>query len=252
MLNLQGGNFRSAQGIDFSQAISFNFSVMYLLRELLVITALAFIIRSAKQEQMILYMQHQQLSSELNYLKVQLQPHFFFNTLNNIYSLVLQGSENAAPLIAKHADMMRFIIYDASVATVKLSQDVEFLRNYVEVEKIRYSSRMDILFEVQGINEEAQIEPLLMLPFIENTFKHGLREEINKGFVHIIISLVGKELSAQISNSKSGETVNSTSGLGLENVRKRLEILYPGKHSLKIDETDMNYEVLLTITLRPW
>jgi sensor histidine kinase YesM len=252
-LNFSKVNLKSAQGINFQNTISLNFSLMYIFRELLVITALAYFIRSKKQEKQLRELKEQQLNAELNYLKIQLQPHFFFNTLNNIYSLTLQGSEKAAPLIAKHSDIMRYILYEASKPKLKLKQEIDFLKTYTEVEAIRYSDKIRITFESQGINETARIEPLLLLPFIENTFKHGIREEISEGYIHIIISLVENELSAEIRNSKISDQAkkSASKGIGLENIAKRLQILYPGAHTMEIIEDDLSYELRLTLILNP-
>ena len=251
-LNFNKINIKSAQGIDFRTAVSLNFSFMYILRELLVITALAYFIRSHKQEEQLRILQEQQLKAELNYLKAQLQPHFFFNTLNNIYSLSLQGSEKAAPLVAKHSDIMRYILYEASKPLLKLSQELNFLKTYTEVEKMRYSDKIRITFDSQGINEDAKIEPLLLLPFIENAFKHGAIEELKEGFIQIIISKVENELSAEIRNSKTAISPSKTGrqGIGLKNIMKRLQLLYPESHSLEIIEDDFSYEVRLSLILK--
>lgn len=250
-MNFPAVKLRSAIGIDFQKAVSLNFSLMYILRELLVITALAYFIRSAKQESEMQELKQQQLSTELNYLKVRLHPHFFFNTLNNIYSLTLQESDKAAALVAKHSDIMRYILYETSGPLVKLRQETGFLKNFTEVEAMRYPDRIRITFDCQGISDTAVIEPLLLLPFVENTFKHGISEETDEGYVHIIISQVDDELSAEIRNSKSRrrETRVLQEGIGLENAKKRLKILYPGRHTLEIHEDDSSYEVRLSLKL---
>ncbi len=236
----------------FKSDVLIHFSVIYMLRELLVLTSLAYFLRSAKQEKQMYQLRQHQLEAELNYLKVQLEPHFFFNTLNNIYSLALQQSVLTAPLIARHAEMMRYVLNNSSGTTVKLHQEVEFLKNYVEVEKVRYLEKIEIRFETQGINKTALIEPLLLLPFIENSFKHGIREEVNEGYVQIIIYLVENELTVEISNSKASNINYKTCkhGIGLQNASKRLAILYPEKHCMKMKEDEFNYEIRLSLTLK--
>jgi LytS/YehU family sensor histidine kinase len=194
-------------------------------------------------------LKRQQIESELNYLKVQLQPHFFFNTLNNIYALTLQRSDKAAPLVAKHAEMMRHILYESSRERVTLQKEVAFLKNYVDVEAMRYSDKIDICFETQGIGENAYIEPLLLLPFIENTFKHGIREETGGGFISIIISLVESELFVEIRNSKPLINKTGSKGIGLRNAVRRLDILYPGRYTIDIVDKDNSYEVRLSLRL---
>ncbi len=222
---------------------------IYEFRDLMVLSALAYFIRSARQDKQISALQQQRLESELNFLKVQIQPHFFFNTLNNIYALTLQGSEKAAPLVARHSDSMRYILYESPKQQVNLKQEVAFLQNFVEVETMHFSDKMDISFETQGITDHALIEPLLLLPFIENAFKHGLREETRKGFIHIVISQVENELFAEIKNSKPLKSANTKPGIGLQNVLKRLEMLYPGKHQVDITENNCIFEVRINLIL---
>ncbi len=228
------------------------FSLIYMCREFLVLTGLAYFIRSAQQDQRIAQLGKQQLKAELNYLKAQIQPHFYFNTLNNIYSLTLQRSEKAAPLVAKHADMMRYMLYTAEKPWISLWDEIQFLKNYVAVEAVRYPDRITIDFEVQGIQKSTQIPPLLLLPFIENPFKHGIREELNEGFVLIVLSQMGNELSLEVSNSKSSHNHHSLPGIGLKNAGKRLELLYPGRHLLQIRDETATYSLLLTLQLNTY
>jgi LytS/YehU family sensor histidine kinase len=228
----------------------FRFSVVFVFREMLMFTALAYFIRSSHQEMQMQAMREKQLETELNYLKIQLQPHFFFNTLNNIYALALQKSEQTAPLIAKHAEMMRYILYHSKDQTVRMDQEITFLRNYVEVEALRYPHVVDIRFEAQIVNDSFHIEPLLLLPFIENAFKHGIREETKNGFVHVIVCLTEHELILEVRNSipVMHRTENVTKGIGLENAVSRLNLLYP-MHQLNMTECDETYEVNLTFPL---
>jgi sensor histidine kinase YesM len=228
----------------------FRFSVIFVFRELLMLSALAYFIRSSTQEKQMQVMRRQQLETELEYLKIQLQPHFFFNTLNNIYALALQRSEQTAPLVAKHAEMMRYVLYYSKNQFVKLNQEVDFLKNYTEVERLRYPETTDIRFDEQGIGDIACIEPFLLLPFIENAFKHGIREETGAGFVYIIICFTLNELTMEVRNSKSAipPDEKQAGGIGLENARSRLSLLYPD-HQLIVNESAEAYEVSLNLIL---
>lgn len=228
----------------------YHFASVYMLRELILLSAVAYFIRSSKLDKQISMIQKEKLQSELKYLKVQLQPHFFFNTLNNIYALTLVKSEKAAPLVAKHSEMMRYILYEASSQTVSLEKELLFLKNYVEVERIRYPEETAIVFETQGISTSAKIEPLLLLPLIENTFKHGLREKTNNGYIYIIVSLVERELSVEITNSKAEELSDHEKGIGLANMEDRLKILYPSNYKIEINDGATEYEVRLTLTIK--
>lgn len=194
-------------------------------------------------------LKEQQLISELNYLKAQLHPHFFFNTINNIYALALKQSAQTAPMVARLGEMMRYILYEADQPTVPLSRELTFLSDYIEVEKIRHQAHIDIQFDVQGIRQDYRMEPLLLLPFIENAFKHGLEEETKNGFVHIVLCQTDRDLTLQVSNSIPQSVKKAAvSGIGIQNVRKRLDILYPAKYQLDINETPELYEVTLILT----
>lgn len=178
----------------YSSSVILHFSLVYILRELIMVSALGYYRQSAAQRQRLHALTQHQLQTELDSLKTQLQPHFFFNTLNNIYSLALQQSIRTAPLIARHADIMRYILYRAKRQRVPLTEEVKFLTDYVAVESLRFSDQATIQFDTQGIHDRVCIEPLLPLPFIDNTFKHGLRQDIHGGFVHIVLVLIETEL----------------------------------------------------------
>jgi LytS/YehU family sensor histidine kinase len=204
-----------------------------------------------QQEREMNVLKEQQLKAELMYLRVQLEPHFFFNTLNNIYAHTLQRSEQAAPLVAKYAEMMRYILYESSNRKVALQKEVAFLANYTEVEKARFGSDINISFDTQGIQPAAEIEPLLLLPFVENAFKHGLREHTEGGYVKIVMCQAAGELLLQVANSKPppGSDTRGDSGIGLDNVTKRLDILYPEKYSIDITDDETQYLVCVTLQL---
>ncbi|HTE23457.1 sensor histidine kinase [Flavitalea sp.] len=227
---------------------SIGYSLAYMFKEFLAISCLAYFIHADKQKEQMKALKEEQLISELTYLKSQLQPHFFFNTMNNIYGLALQRAEETAPLVAKLAEMMRYILYRTDEKFVSLNEEIEFIRNYVEVENIRYRSMITISFEVQGIDEDSKISPLLLLPFIENAFKHGIQEEQKEGFVDVVICKTEAELIMEVSNSIAGSKKN-TCGIGLVNLKKRLEILYPKKYKLQIQNDEKVYHVSLTLAL---
>jgi sensor histidine kinase YesM len=227
-----------------------HFSVIYVLREIILFTALAYFINSSKQDKQLHELKEARLEADLNYLKAQLQPHFFFNTLNNIYSLALQQSVQTASLVARLSDMMRYVLYDTAGGKVPLEQEVNFLRNYVEVQSVRYNNKIVISFDTQGITPEARIEPLLLLPFVENTFKHGVEEEMKEGYIEMVVCLIDDELTLSAKNSKASNNHSGhANGIGLVNTEKRLSLLYPGKHSLVVNETDRSYTLLLTLHL---
>lgn len=235
---------------DFSRP-SLYFIISYTLNRILfTIIGFAFLIRSLQQDEQLKVLKEQQLMAELTYLKAQLQPHFFFNTLNNIYALALKQDKNTAPLVAKLSEMMRYILYQSDQKMVLLKDEVEFIRNYVAVENIRYRSAITVNLDVQGIDEHSTISPLLLLPFIENAFKHGVAEEVSTGFVTIVIWKNEDELTMEVSNSVAPQEEAKTGGLGLVNVEKRLKILYPEKYQLLIQNDGKIYQVSLTLAMK--
>jgi LytS/YehU family sensor histidine kinase len=250
-MSFLAGNISTDAARWFKIKNFFHFSIIYIINQTLVFTALAYFINYAKQEARMNALKQAKLQADLNYLKAQVQPHFFFNTLNNIYSLALQRSAETAPLVARLSDMMRYVIYDTVNQKVSLQKEIDFLKTYVDVESVRYNKNIRISFDTQGINEKARIEPLLLLPLIENMFKHGVQHEMGSGFVEIVICVTGNELTLQARNSKPSVIMQQTDskGLGLDNVNKRLELLYPGKYKLAIQEDASYYEVLLTLQL---
>ena len=227
-----------------------HFSIIYVVKQALQFTALAYFINYSKQEKRINALKEAKLEADLSILKAQIHPHFFFNTLNNIYALALEKSEHTATLVAQLADMMRYVIYEAASARVSLAKETAFLQNYVAIEAIRYTDKIAIKIDTQGINEVVYIEPLLLLPFIENVFKHGIQDEMTSGFAEIIIVLHHKQLTLQTRNSTPNlKKEPSAAGIGLDIARKRLNLLYPGKHNLQVSVNDDVYEVLLNLQL---
>lgn len=231
------------------QSKSIGYSLAYMFREFLAFSFLAYFIHSLEQNEKMKALKEQQLISELTYLKAQLQPHFFFNTLNNIYALALKQSTDTAPLVAKLSEMMRYILYQSDRAQVLLKDELTFIRNYVAVEQIRYREAIQIKLEIQGINEHSMISPLLLLPFIENAFKHGVAEEEGEGFVNLVICQTEEELVMEISNSIASKTI-TTGGIGLANVQKRLALLYPERYQLEQQGAGNIYEVRLTLQMK--
>lgn len=229
----------------------FHFSVVYVITRMLIFMSLAYYIKSNKQEQYLRIIQNQKLEADLRYLKAQMEPHFFFNTLNNLYSLALQGSAETAPLVARLSDLMRYVIYEAKKDLVPVEKEVEFIKNYIAVHAIRYRTGIDIKLEVENFPTRYLIQPMLLMPFFENAFKHGLEEEVEKGFIKGLITLQGSQLILELKNSLPGvrQNLSSENGIGLDNSRKRLDLLYPGKHDLQISSDDKVYSVFLKLTL---
>ncbi|MEL7123631.1 MAG: histidine kinase, partial [Bacteroidota bacterium] len=209
----------------------------------------------AKQLRERQQLQTQTMQSELRFLKSQINPHFLFNTLNNLYALTLKKDERAPEIVIKLSEMMRYMLYECNEKRVLLSKEINYLKNYLDLEKLRQGKHVKISFHCQGDAGTKEIAPLMFIPFLENSFKHGLSHQINEGFVNIILSIDGKTVDFYIENSKP-ETPPMTimskkksGGIGLVNVQRRLNLLYPDQYELKIHDNPKSYAVNLSIDL---
>jgi len=189
-----------------------------------------------------------QLETELNFLKSQVNPHFLFNTLNNIYALCQVNSVNAAPMVGKVSEMMRYMLYDCKENRVLLDKEIDYLRNFIDLHQLKSSRKLNVILEVNN-TAGARIAPLLLINFLENSFKHGNLGFNEKGFIHCRIEVSAGSLQFNLLNSYQRHQFEnkSTAGIGLENVKHRLELVYPAKHSLTIQEHDNVFEVNLII-----
>lgn len=184
---------------------------------------------------------------ELYYLKKQIHPHFLFNTLNTIYGFSLKKSEYTPELILKLSNLLDYILYQVQKPKVLLSDEIEHINEYIDLEKIRFEDRLKVNFNAPKNTENIEIAPMLLIPFIENAFKHG---NIINGFLTIDINLSlteNNQLLFGIKNSFLNNNESETTGIGLENIRKRLELLFPNKYILKIEIKDNYFEVSLVI-----
>jgi two-component system LytT family sensor kinase len=191
----------------------------------------------------------QKIEAELRALKAQVNPHFLFNTLNSLYSLSLDKSDKAPELILKLSDLMRYVIYESSDDMVPLGKQLEFLQSYVYLERLRVDENLQVDFDVKGNNFDLRVAPLLYIAFIENAFKHGSKDKNDDPYIHIVFDLEHEDrIVFTIENKvEHFSEKKSSGGFGLSNVKKRLELLYPGRHELKIAESTSLYRVELTI-----
>jgi len=190
--------------------------------------------------------------TELKLLKSQINPHFFFNTLNNLYSLSLEKSEEVPGVILKLSDLMRYLLDSAKKKEVPLIKEYDFINNYLSLEKLRYSKRCDIKMNIEGDMSGKVIAPMLLIPFVENSFKHGVSSTVSDSYVQVILNIEQNDLNFSVENSKPEkpeDVNNSSSQMGLKNVRRRLELLYPQRHKLDISETKDMFKITLEIKL---
>ncbi len=198
-------------------------------------------------------LQHKNTETELNFLKSQINPHFLFNTLNNLYALTLKKSDLAPEIVLKLSEMMRYMLYECNEERVPLRKEVNYLENYLELEKLRQKKDIKIDFLVSGMIKDQKIAPLLFIPFLENSFKHGLNNQLGDGYVKILLKILEDEVHFSIDNSKAEAAPKpfgkKSGGIGLVNVKRRLDLVYPNSHELNIKDSPNNYFIDLKIKL---
>ncbi len=215
--------------------------VSWSLINIFIATAIAFIKKLFDEKIMVRDLQRDNTMFRLKYLQSQLNPHFLFNTLNSIYSLSLQKSDKAADVIVKLADIMRYLIYECNEPKIFLEKEIEFIQNYIEIEKIRYKA--DVRFSVEGETKGIMIEPFLFISFIENGFKYAMNDDTPNPFVWITIKTEPERITLNVINNTNidletqAKRINGTS---LRNSKSLLEILYPDSHALNIIQTDIH------------
>lgn len=193
----------------------------------------------------------EKINAELQLLKAQVHPHFLFNTLNNIYSFIINDSPAATEAITKLSNLLRYIIYECNQPLVNLERELTMIKGYIDLEKIRYGKSFNMSLQIRGDATNKMMCPLLLIPFLENSFKHGASQMLTHPWVNLEMIIEDDTLYFNLSNSKptlSGEKA-ITRGLGLNNVKKRLAILYGGLHSLNIMEDAMSFSVSLKVPL---
>jgi two-component system, LytTR family, sensor histidine kinase AlgZ len=195
-------------------------------------------------------LEKEKLNAELNFLKAQVNPHFFFNTLNNLYYLATIKSDNAPLVISKLSEVMRYMIYEASQEKVVLDKEIEYMQHYISLEQLRLKEGMLLDFEVSG-KTNILITPLILITFLENAFKHGASKGGDQSWVRARLEVDESRLVYRIGNSKPtrGKGLSETGGIGLQNVQRRLALSYPGKYILEIDDQESSFFVALTIDL---
>lgn len=189
-----------------------------------------------------------QTHTELALLKSQIDPHFFFNTLNNLYGLVVEKSEQAPEVVLKLSDMMRYTIYEGKKDLVSLADEIDYLNAYIELHEIRYQKKVDIRFN-QEVKGEVKVAPLLFIILLENAFKHGVESLTEQAFIHLELQADEKHVEFTIANNYEAPKRKRKAGIGLDNLKKRLAYIYPNKHQLKIERPVGIFRVKLNIQI---
>ncbi|MGK0388581.1 MAG: two-component system sensor histidine kinase AlgZ [Maribacter sp.] len=193
-------------------------------------------------------LKNDKVKTELLHLKSQVNPHFFFNTLNNLYGLVGTDTKKAQQLILKLSDMMRYSIYEGEKEAVTLKAEVDYLKNYIELHKMRYHKQIDVKFEAE-IEDDYKLMPLLFIILLENAFKHGIENLSKDAYVHVYISSKNNKVFFEIENNFDTTLTKQNNGIGLKNLKRRLELVYPKKHTLSFVTIEDVYKAKLTLQL---
>lgn len=206
-----------------------------------------------KDSQLRQLLEQEKISTELSFLKAQINPHFFFNTLNNIYALTMINIESARQALHTLSRMMRYVLYETPSGTTLLSKELVFIEDYIQLMQLRLTDKVTVTFRKPSPVNEVMIAPMLLLPFVENAFKHGV-SAISPCHIQIIIQQQDSKLHVEVSNTIVNERqlmLEDSNGIGLVNTRRRLDLLYPDKYSLAVNETtpENEYQVALTLHL---
>ncbi len=229
----------------------FGITFLYLMLETFFMVAIAFGIKLVKkwleQQQEKHEMEKKNLQTELNFLKTQLHPHFLFNTMNNLYALSLEKSSKTSEGIAKISDLLRSVLYECNESEVALEKEINLIENYIDLEKMRFGNELNVEFQITGNTTDAKIAPMLLFTFVENCFKHGSRNPAENPFIKIEIKVNKSNINFLAENSKLETKAEKQGGIGLQNVKKRLDILYADRHKLSVENKKYTFLVHLVI-----
>lgn len=213
---------------------------------IMAITMVINIIRNTfNQDKKIREIELARLSAEMKLLKAQINPHFLFNTLNSLYALTLKASDSAPGIVLRLSDLMHYMLYETKSESVKLTDEVSYLENYISIEQMRFADRVDLSFNFTGDSSGKMIAPLLLLTFVENAFKHGIEE--GTGWIRIDLKVHDKALSFHVENSFPHHITRNIKGQGLDNLKKRLDLIYPGNYQLNLTENKQTFTADLKI-----
>ncbi|PCH75754.1 MAG: sensor histidine kinase [Flavobacteriaceae bacterium] len=247
------------EGPEITRKFTINYTIQMMIGELYVVTfvtAIKITMDWIQEHQRSTQLAKVQLETELLFLRSQISPHFFFNTLNNIYSLAIEKSDKTAKIILKLSEFMRYLLHETKNSSQTLDKEIMCIQNYLDLERIRFDERLEINMELSGELMDKSIPPMILLAFVENAFKHGANKNIGKIKIDIYITVKEDFLYFRIENPMPAKTIyeqrfNTKSGLGLKNVKKRLELGYKkNEYEVKTGETDGLFIATLKIKIR--
>jgi LytS/YehU family sensor histidine kinase len=232
--------------LSVHERVYFTFTSATIIREVLWIiinmslaVAICFAKEALDEKEIVSTLQKDATFYKLRYLRAQLNPHFLFNTLNSIYSLSLQKSDKTPEVVVRLSDIMRYLIYECNEDRIPLNKEIEFIRNYIEIEKMRYKA--DVRFTVEGDTDAVMIEPFLFISFIENGFKHALDNSFTEPFIYITLKVISGQIVLNVINSSNANLETQAkriNGKGMSNSKTLLELLYPDSYALDIIQTE--------------
>jgi len=229
----------------------YSFTNIYLV--VAVVSVIKLLKISFEQQKNARELDQEKTEAELKFLKSQIHPHFLFNTLNNLYALTLDKSDKAPEIVLKLSDLLNYMLYECNEPDMLVTKEIRLIENYLSLERIRYGDQLDLGFEVTGEIVGKRLAPMLLLPFVENAFKHGVSKVRKNANVRILLDCTGNTMIFSVRNSRSSlpdtDISGYTEGIGLKNVQRRLELLYPEKHQLMLEQTDSEFSVHLKIIL---
>jgi LytS/YehU family sensor histidine kinase len=249
-------NFEQESFIEILKDVYYLFAVyfptVYSVAFIMVISQI--VKKRFEEKQQIEILQKEKAANELKFLRAQIQPHFLFNTLNNLYALTLAKSDLAPQIVLKLSEMLDFILYQSDQPSIPVEKEIELIEGFIDLETLRFGETLDVTFNHTIENKTAQISPLLLLPFVENAFKHGLAGNLENPTIKIDLKVADEKLTFEICNNKpeviAEEKKNISGGIGTKNLARQLELNYQGKYELQVDDQPESYKVTLTIDLK--
>lgn len=204
-----------------------------------------------QQERLSNQVEREKLTAELKFLKSQINPHFLFNVLNNVYSLSIAKSEQTPEVVIRLSEMLRYMLYQSGHERASLEQEIVYIQNYTALQQLKDDEQLSVELELEVKNPSARIAPMILIPFVENAFKHSKIEDISHGWIKVRLTEQGNQFVFEVRNSLPGSsfTKDPTGGIGLSNVKRRLELEYPGKHQLDIREAENAFTIQLSVSL---
>ncbi len=215
----------------------------------LLMVSVKIIVGRVREQRLQRHQEQVRLESELQYLKAQVNPHFLFNAINSVYFLIKKDPDKAAETLIKLSDLLRFQLYDCSDERIPIEKELEYLTNFMALERIRKSNRVQVEYLCEGNLSGFEIAPFMLMPFLENSFKYVSNHADQSNLVQVTLDREGQTFKATFVNTHDSPGQAAVGGIGLKNVKRRLELLYPSRHTLDIQQTRELYSVNLTLTL---